>query len=64
MSPQEVYLDCLSLHALRWLEIPEPRPSALEYIELNAGPVLSHFIRERSPNRVLEDLIERTKKIA
>jgi len=62
MRGSEIYKDCLTAHAGRWISEGKWLP-ILEYLEFRGGPLISHYIRKKGPKRVIIDFAKAIEKI-
>jgi hypothetical protein len=54
MDSQDIYSLCLTAHVFNWMESGQ-KLKPVEYLEFNAGPILSHFMRVYGIEIVVND---------
>jgi hypothetical protein len=59
MSTLEIYKQLIKFHALRWLTDRQDL-NVIEYLETCSGGLMSHYITEMGPVKVVSDI---TKEI-
>lgn len=55
LTKNQVYNELINYHGLNWLKNYQDFNS-IRYLEIQAGPMLSYFIKERGPTQVMTDL--------
>jgi len=59
MRFQEIYEQCLTLHAHNWLQNYRST-SHIQYLEFQAGPILAKAIEKYGAKMVIRDFIAKT----
>lgn len=62
MSVQEIYMRCLYAHALNWLDNYQ-KLDPIEYLDLYAGPIISHLISVYTLEVVVNDFLKQVDEI-
>ena len=61
MRVTQIYKEFIELHARRWTADYQNTP-IIEYIELHGGPLMTHWLNEKGPSKLLDDIVKKIKE--